>query len=74
MDPQNNHQNMQNKFDRVNPASFLNQQSNKNPIFVHIGTQINIFSSNSMNSQQSSNFLNSNQRQNKNLKSQQSNK
>lgn len=31
----------------------------KNPIIVHIGTQINIFSSKSMNSQHSSNFFNS---------------
>lgn len=39
--------------------NFQNQILEKNPIIVHIGTQINIFSSKSLNSQHSSHVFNS---------------
>lgn len=53
--------------------SYRDPNLSKNPIFVTIGTQINIFSSQSMNSQHSSAFFNS-QHLSNNFKSQHSNR
>jgi len=52
-DKQSDEKNIQNEA-----VPFSRSILDKNPIIVHIGTQINIFSSKSMNSQQSSNIFN----------------